>query len=97
MKGVIVIKNFKHKGLEHYFEKNNAKLLDARDLSKIKRILDRLDVVQTVKDMNIPGWDFHELLGKRKGVWSVSVRKNWKITFRFDNSDAYDVNLEDYH
>lgn len=48
-------------------------------------------------DMNIPGWDFHELKGNRKGVWSVAVRQNWKITFRFINGEALDVNLEDYH
>jgi len=60
-------------------------------------VLDRLDSAKTEKDMNIPGWDIHELKGKRKGVWSVSVRANWKITFRFENGDARDVNLEDYH
>jgi proteic killer suppression protein len=47
--------------------------------------------------MNIPGWDLHELKGSRKGDWSVAVRKNWKITFQFENACAYDVNLEDYH
>lgn len=92
-----MIESFKHKGLEQFFTKDNKKLLDARDLAKISRILDRLDNAKTEKDMNIPGWDFHELKGKRKGVWSVSVRANWKITFRFENGDARDVNLEDYH
>ena len=92
-----MIKSFKHKGLEQFFIKDNKKLLDAKDLAKIGRILDRLEAATVVQDMNIPGWDFHELKGNRKGVWSVAVRKNWKITFGFENSDAYDVNLEDYH
>lgn len=47
--------------------------------------------------MDIPSWDFHELKGVRKGTWSVAVRQNWKITFRFENGEALDVNLEDYH
>lgn len=47
--------------------------------------------------MNIPGWDFHELKGNRKGVFSVAVRQNWKITFRSVDGEALDVNLEDYH
>ncbi len=47
--------------------------------------------------MNIPGWKLHELKGDRSGEWSVTVRANWRITFRFENSDAYDINLEDYH
>lgn len=92
-----MIKSFKHKGLEQFFIKNNKKALDARDLAKINRILDRLDTVLVVKDMDIPGWDLHELKGNRKGVWSVAVRKNWKITFCFENGEASDVNLEDYH
>jgi len=92
-----MIKSFKHKGLEQYFTKNIKKLLDAKDLSKIDRILDRLDAVMTVKDMYIPGWNLHELKGNRKGTWSVAVRANWKITFHFENGEAHDVNLEDYH
>jgi proteic killer suppression protein len=49
------------------------------------------------KDMDIPGWDLDELKGERKGVWSVAVSQNWKITFRFENGEAQEVNLEDYH
>ena len=92
-----MIKSFKHKGLEQYFTKNIKKLLDAKDLSKINRILDRLDAAIVIKDMDIPGWNLHELKGNRKGVWSVTVRANWRITFRFENAEADEVNLEDYH
>lgn len=92
-----MIKSFKHKGLEHFFTKNIKKLLDAKDLAKISRILDRLDAAKLVKDMNIPGWYLHELKGNRKGIWSISVRANWRITFRFENGDAKEINLEDYH
>lgn len=92
-----MIKNFRHKGLEQFFLKDNKKALNANDLAKITRILDRLDTASIIKDMDIPGWDLHELKGDRKGVWSVSVRKNWKITFRFFSGEAFDINLEDYH
>ena len=68
-----------------------------REILRIGRILDRLDSAVAVKDMNIPGWDFHELKGNRKGTWSIAVHNNWKITFRFENGDVHDVNLEDYH
>ncbi len=92
-----MIKNFKHKGLEQFFTKDIRKLLDRKDLSRIARILDRLDTAILVNDMNIPGWDLHELKGARISVWSVAVRKNWKISFRFENGNAHDVNFEDYH
>ena len=92
-----MIKSFKHKGLEQFFNKNIKKALDVRDIARITRILDRLDTAIIVKDMDIPGWNLHELKGNRKGTWSVAVRQNWKITFRFMNGEVYDVNLEDYH
>lgn len=47
--------------------------------------------------MNLPGWKLHQLKGLRKGTWVVSVSGNWRITFRFEGGDAYDVDLEDYH
>ena len=92
-----MIKNFKHKALAHFFRRNIKKGLDVKDLPKISRILDRLDAATLPTDMNIPGWNFHELKGNRKCVWSVAVRKNWKITFSYINGEALDVNLEDYH
>ncbi|HSW70431.1 MAG TPA: type II toxin-antitoxin system RelE/ParE family toxin [Gammaproteobacteria bacterium] len=92
-----MIKSFKHKGLEQYFTKDSKRLLHAKDLPKIDRILDRLDTAIVVEDMNIPSWDLHELKGNRKGTWSIAVRNNWKITFSFEKGDVYNVNLEDYH
>jgi proteic killer suppression protein len=92
-----MIKNFKHKGLEQFFYNGSYKSLNYKDLNRISRILDRLDAAVSIHDMNIPGWDLHELKGDRKGFWSVAVRKNWKITFCFENTNAYFVNFEDYH
>ncbi len=47
--------------------------------------------------MNQPTFRLHPLKGNRKGVWAVTVRANWRVTFRFEDGDAYDVDLEDYH
>jgi proteic killer suppression protein len=60
-------------------------------------MLDRLDAVVRPEDMNLPGYKFHTLKGNRKGTYAVSVSGNWRITFRFADGDAVDVNLEDYH
>ena len=65
--------------------------------SRIERILDRLDSSMSPNDMNLPGYRFHELKGKRKGVYAVSVSGNWRISFEFKDSDVVNVNLEDYH
>ena len=47
--------------------------------------------------MNVPGFDLHPLKGDRAGEWGITVTKNYRITFRFVNGDALNVNLEDYH
>lgn len=47
--------------------------------------------------MNLPGLYLHELVGRRRGTWSVRVSGNWRLTFRFDGIDAVDIDYEDYH
>ncbi len=92
-----MIKSFRHKGLARYFEQNDRRGIDAKQSSRIRRILDALDQAASPEQMNIPGWRLHPLTGNRKGLWSVSVSGNWRITFEFSGTDAVNVNLEDYH
>jgi len=92
-----VIKSFEHKGLARYFEKNDRRGIDAKQCSRIRRILDALDQATSPGELNVPGWRFHQLTGDRMGTWSVSVSGNWRITFDFSGADAVNVNLEDYH
>ena len=47
--------------------------------------------------MNLPGWRLHPLRGERSSRWSVRVSGNWRIVFRFENLEAVDVDLIDYH
>jgi proteic killer suppression protein len=91
-----VIKNFRHKGLDRFFTKSDRSKKDARQADRIRRILDRLDAATKPEDMNLPRFEFRGLSGKLKGVFAVSMSGNWRITFRFADADAIDVNLEDY-
>ncbi|MDR2000072.1 MAG: type II toxin-antitoxin system RelE/ParE family toxin [Zoogloeaceae bacterium] len=92
-----MILTFKHKGLEKFFRKGDHRGIIAKSEAKIERMLDRLDAAVKPEDMDIPGYRFHPLSGNRKGVYSVTVTGNWRITFQFAGEDATDVNLEDYH
>jgi proteic killer suppression protein len=92
-----VIRSFRHKGLERFFAKSERRGIDARQAERIRRILDRLDAAMRPEDLKVPGFGFHGLKGDRKGTYAVSVSGNWRITFRFAEGDALDVNLEDYH
>jgi len=92
-----VIKSFKHKGLEGFFYDGDHRGIIAQNVSRVARILDRLDASAGPKDMNLPGFKLHELKGKEKGTWSVWVTGNWRITFRFEGNDAVVVDYRDYH
>ena len=56
-----------------------------------------LDTSQTIEDMDLPGYRLHPLKGERSGHWAVDVSGNWRLTFRMDAGDVYDLNYEDYH
>ncbi|MCL2026185.1 MAG: type II toxin-antitoxin system RelE/ParE family toxin [Leptospirales bacterium] len=64
---------------------------------KIARILDRLDASISPVDMNLPGYQLHELKGQGAGTWAVTVNANWRITFQFEGQDALFVDYLDYH
>jgi proteic killer suppression protein len=93
----LVIKSFAHKGLEKYFLAGNAAGIQAIHTKRLRLILAQLDKAKTIDDMDIPTLHLHELKGSRKGVWSVTVQANWRVTFRLVDGDAEVVNYEDYH
>ncbi|MDR1043740.1 MAG: type II toxin-antitoxin system RelE/ParE family toxin [Candidatus Adiutrix sp.] len=92
-----MIKSFAHKGLEDLFYKGSTKGIQTLHADKLRRLLDRLDAAGVVQDMDYPGSGLHQLKGDLKQHWSVKVSGNWRLTFRFENGDAYVVNYQDYH
>ncbi len=92
-----MIKSFRHKGLDRFFCKGDARGIQSQQTARITRILDLLDDASTAEQLNIPGYYLHPLKGDRKGEWAMTVSGNWRITFRFEGEDVTDVNLEDYH
>ena len=92
-----MIKSFAHKGLEKFFATGNTAGIQNKHANKLRLILAQLNQANKISDMAIPSLAFHELQGNKKGIWSVTVQANWRITFRFENGNAYIVNYEDYH
>jgi proteic killer suppression protein len=61
-------------------------------------MLHALDVAATIDEVEtVPGWRLHPLKGDLRGYWSLSVSGNWRLVFRFENGDAFDLDLTDYH
>ena len=92
-----MIRGFKHKGLRRLFERGETKGIRADQVTKAENILAVLNRARKPSDMDLPGFRLHPLKGDLKGFWSVTVRANWRIIFRFEQGDAYDVDLIDYH
>ena len=90
-----MIKNFKNKLLEKLL--NGEIRATTKEHQKLQKRLEHIDSASKIENLRLSGYDLHELQGNRKGVWSIKTTGNWRITFRFENGNAYDVNHEDYH
>ena len=93
----MAILNFRHKGLERFFTRGSTAGIQAKHAAKLRLILGRLNVAAEPRDMALPGLRLHPLTGERKGIWSVIVSGNWRITFSFRGKDVDDVDYKDYH
>jgi proteic killer suppression protein len=92
-----VIRSFRHKGLRQLYEENQPRLIRPDLVTRVSEIITFLDQVTRPQGMNLPAYRLHPLKGDRQGFWAVTVRANWRITFRFEDGDAWDVDLVDYH
>lgn len=92
-----MIKSFKHKGLKIFFDTGKTAGIQDKHKKKLRLQLAALDTATVIEDMDLPGYNLHELKGNRKGTWSITVNGNWRMTFEYKNGDAYIINYEDYH
>ena len=80
-----------------YFEFGNGMKLPKEQLNKIRRIITMLDAVSTEDDIKQLGLGVHKLKGEYAGYWALSVTANYRIIFRFQGGDVYDIDYIDYH
>ena len=93
----VVIKSIRHRGLRRAHERGDFRKVHTTRQTRIGTILSDLNVAAKVSDLDLPAYKLHPLKGKMAGFWSVPVSQNWRIIFRFEEGDAYDVDLVDYH
>ncbi len=92
-----MIRSFKHRGLKRLYESADRSGIRPDLVETVERVLLVLDSATTPQALNIPRYRLHPLKGDLKGFWSVTLRANWRIIFRFEGNDAFDVELIDYH
>lgn len=92
-----MIRSFRHKGLQQFFESGSKAGIQAAHAARLLRMLARLREATEPQDVALPGWKLHPLKGADAGRWSAWVSGNWRLTFAFDGEDVIDIDLEDYH
>ena len=94
------IRNVIHKGLRRFIEADDTSGLQPAVVAKVRRMVTFLQDMEREDELRtVPSWKAHLLTGGRKGTWSLSVTKNWRMTFRIDREeiDIIDLDYEDYH
>ena len=79
------------------YERDDPSSVSPDMADRIALALADLDDAATPSDLDLPGYRLHPLKGDLKGYWSISISGNWRLIFRFEDGDAYDVDLVDYH
>jgi proteic killer suppression protein len=92
-----VIATIRHKGLKRLYENNDRSKLPPDMVDRIQDILTSLQYSSEIAGLDNPGYRLHALQGTLKGYWAITVRANWRITFRFEDGAAYDIDFLDYH
>jgi proteic killer suppression protein len=92
-----MIRSIKHRGLKRLYERGDRSGIRPDLLDTVEDILARLDEADAPQALNLPGYRLHPLKGDLSGFWSVTVRANWRVIFRFQGADALDIELIDYH
>lgn len=80
-----------------FFEYGKISGIQADHRKKLRMQLAALETAYYIEDLNLPGYRLHKLKGNKGDLWSITVNKNWRLTFEFINHDVYILNYEDYH
>ena len=92
-----MLRTFRHKGLKRLCEGDDPRGVRADQLRRIRDVLAHLDEARQPIDLKFARIPASPLRGDWKGHWSVTISGNWRIVFRFESGDVFDVDLMDYH
>ncbi len=92
------IASFRHKALERFWRDDDARGLPSRYVEKIRAMLTAIAEAENLaKIEKYSGWRLHPLTGDRRGTWSMTVTRNFRLTFRLVDRSVAEIDLEDYH
>jgi proteic killer suppression protein len=93
-----MIQSFASSETEHFFATGKSRRLPPDIQKRAAMRLTQLDGATTVDDLRVPPANRLEALAHdRAGQWSIRINDQWRVCFRFENGDAFDVEIVDYH
>lgn len=94
----MTIRSIVHKSLRRLYEENSSKGLSADTVDKIRKMFTFLDAMEDPEELrSLSLWKAHVLTGDRKRTWTLHVTRNRRLTFRIEDEEIIELNLEDYH
>ena len=95
---VLMIRSWKNAATRQVYDGDDPGRLRGVDFELARRRLAALNVAKSLQDLGqLRSVGLHKLKGDRRGQWAVSLNGRWRICFRYENGDAYDVEITDYH
>jgi len=93
------IESIRNKALRRFAESGSTKGLPSGSIDRLRNMLAYIEAIETAEELRVPSnFGAHQLTGDRRGEWSLTVTKNWRMTFRVNEAGAIeDMDLEDYH
>lgn len=93
-----MIKTFSCKETERIFGGIQSRKFPIDIQSRARLVLVQLDATTDIAQLRIPPSNrLHALSGNLKGFWSLSINKQYRVVFRWENGQATDVKITDYH
>lgn len=93
-----MIRSFRGKEAETLHERSRPRTLPASIHRVALRKLAQIDAATTLDDLRAsPGNHLEKLAGDRAGQYSIRINDRWRICFRWQDADAFDVEIVDYH
>ena len=93
------IGSIRHKPLRRFAETGSARGLPTGVVERLRNMLVYIDAIETADELRVPpNFGAHQLTGDRRQQWSLTVTRNWRMTFWIDPAGVIeDLDLEDYH
>jgi proteic killer suppression protein len=94
----VVIQTFASPDTERFFATGKSRRLPPEVIKRAAMRLIQIDGAMRIEDLRLPPSNRLEALARdRVGQWSIRINDQWRVCFRFQNCDAYDVEIVDYH